>query len=203
MSRTLADIALTDIQSLRRALKTLHETYGVQRIVISSIPLHPWLRQALPKNILPPSADEIEHLLCITSQKNPPADGHSSPSTVYAQTVLQLRGYYSGVGDLFSALCLGHYDSLTPEANVLPPLAHAVTQALVKTHKVISYTYDSLQDDGREFTDEEKDKLDPLRRTRRMKARELRLIESQDIIRAPLIRDTEQMLEAWSEFWTQ
>lgn len=60
-------------------------------------------------------------------------------------------------------------------------------------------------------TDEERDRLDPERRVRRQRARELRLIQGQDILRtdpvAPSLDFTKMAelleLRPWRNFWTR
>jgi pyridoxine kinase len=187
--------------------KILHEEYHVPNIVISSIPLKQWLLEALPQQLRPssvsgeddPSHLDTDFLLCISSS----ATIHmTSPSVVHAQSVPLIPGYYSGVGDLFSALLLGHYhtDFLDDRET---PLSHATSQALTKTHAILYQTHryaESLPEQDRLPTDDEKDASDPLRRIRRMKGRELRLIQNQDILRNTA-RDNVRHLEPWIGFW--
>lgn len=118
----------------------------------------------------------------------------------------QIRGYFSGVGDLFSALVIGHYH---PEEN--EPLARAVCNAVRTTHAVLRKTaiasacVPGASRDG--YTDEELDANDPSRRPRRMKARELRLIGSTDIILTAGKSELDGMdgfeeMKPWNDFWS-
>lgn len=201
--RTLTNTVLSDLPSLQRALNILHNELKVPNIVISSIPLKPWLLDALPANIRPSTSNATEisdYLLCISSSSDP----SKNTSSVHAQCVPLIPGYFSGVGDLFSALLLGHFDptstSLTPPHT---PLSYAASQALTKTHAVLTLTYEyasKLPEEDRLVTDDEKDTDEPLRRTRRMKGRELRLVQGQDIFRRQTNGDIRQM-EAWTGFW--
>jgi pyridoxine kinase len=175
-------------------LKTLHEDYGVPNVVISSIPLFPWLLELLPSKIQP-SIEDDQYLLCIAS---------SSDGNIYAQHVPLLPGYFSGVGDLFSAMLLGHYDENT---NRLPegftPLSYAASQALTKTHAMLEFTNDyasSLPEGERTLTDDEADKSEPIRQTRRMRGRELRLVQGQEMIRSREV--PARRLVPWTDFWT-
>ncbi|KAJ4476119.1 hypothetical protein C8R41DRAFT_964757 [Lentinula lateritia] len=117
----------------------------------------------------------------------------NSPSDVHAQCVPLLPGYFFGVGDLFSSLVLAHYnpslESSLPQ--VLPlfrtSLSEAVSQALTKTHAVLCKTFEyseQLPEEERLVTDDEKDAVEPIRKVRRMRGRELRLVQSIDIIRS-------------------
>ena len=66
------------------------------------------------------------------------------------------------------------------------PLAYAPSMALKKTYGIIRLTHDywkSLPEDERQDTDDEKDAVEPHRLSRRMKKRELRIIQGQGIIR--------------------
>ena len=113
-------------------------------------------------------------------------------SAVHAHILPCIPGYFSGVGDLFSSLVLAHFDfDASPENTDIQstPLSRAASFALSKTFAVLRRTHDlcTLPGDGEEeslATDEERDKRDPERRVTRMRRRELRLIESQDILRA-------------------
>ncbi|KAL0064440.1 putative pyridoxal kinase [Marasmius tenuissimus] len=139
-----------------------------------------------------------EYLLCITSSRiddNTSLQG-SFRSTVHAQTVPLLPGYFSGVGDLFSALLLGHYDPSSPSTG----LPKAAAQALGKTHAVLTRTLEysrSLPAEEQLSTDDERDIEEPLRKTRRMRGRELRLVQSLDV----LTDRTEREMVKLNDFW--
>lgn len=125
--------------------------------------------------------------------------GHH-PSVVHTRYVTCLPGYFSGVGDLFSALVVGHFDPTIPTGK--SALAYAVSQALTKTHAILTMTHEyaaALPEEDRLPTDEELDAKDPERKIRRMRGRELRLIHGQDIIRAT---GSDEM-HAWNGFWDQ
>ncbi|KAJ3854280.1 Ribokinase-like protein [Lentinula lateritia] len=203
---TLTGISLTDLHSLRLALTKLHKDFGVPNVAISSIPLTQWLSETLPNAIRPPAVSESEHLLCITSS----VSNENSPSDVHAQCVPLLPGYFSGVGDLFSSLVLAHYnsslESSSPDVEVPPfrtSLSEAVSQALTKTHAVLCKTFEyseRLPEEERLVTDDEKDAVEPIRKVRRMRGRELRLVQSINIIQSDF-GDATRRLERWSGFW--
>ncbi|OCH89801.1 Ribokinase-like protein [Obba rivulosa] len=202
----LTDVKIVDMPSLRRAIQILHDECRVPNVVISSIPLRDWLRDALPSHMQPPPSD-LDHLVCICSSVPERGEGTPHPSAVHAQHIPCLPGYFSGVGDLFSALVLAHYAPAapTPHPDVAPsPLASAVSQALTKTHAILALTHTfatTLPEEERLPTDEEADAREPDRRIRRMRGRELRLIQGQDIIRGEEPVDCRRM-EPWVDFWS-
>lgn len=195
--RVLTDTKITDTASLRHAIRTLHQTYHVPHVVISSIPLKLWLLDILPATARPASPDS-EYLACIASSQEA-----SDTATVYASCFPCLPGYFSGVGDLFSALVLAHFDRTKPTAPAETPLSRAVSHALSKTHAMLVLTHQAaalLPEDERTATDEEQDALEPMRKIRRMRGRELRLIQGQGIIRG--VHPIEyRRLQFWDGFW--
>ncbi|CAG8734026.1 11556_t:CDS:2, partial [Acaulospora colombiana] len=220
--RTLVDFKLDSLQALRTAISVLHQKYGVPNVVVSSIPLTSQRVSWLPNALIVPrgqgqSAEGInyadEGLLCLASSR----DGDES--VVHATVIPQIRGFFSGVGDLFSAMILGHYDpspeqtrnELGAKSGQSTALSRAVSNAIRTTHAVLRKTarasalVPGSSEDG--FTDEELDTRDEARRVRRMKARELRIVQSADIIlRAGRIDsdegwDLEEMWH-WADFWS-
>jgi pyridoxine kinase len=220
---------LDDLASLQHALKILHDQYNVPNVVITSIPLSSWLSATLPTSIRPlphtisscssssssfPSRStspfssvSVEHerqdsyLLCISSSIDPISHASPSLSTVHAQVVPLIPGYFSGVGDLFSALLLAHFHPSS--SSIWTPLSHASSIALSKTHALLLLTYSntlSLPEEERLPSDTELDRKTPLRKTRRMRGRELALIKGQGIIRGEDEVVRRQMIH-WDGFW--
>lgn len=188
-SRTLTDIRIVDLEALRAAIRKLHDEYQVPNVVVSSIPMKPWLADSLPEDM---RSDGPTDLLCISSSRSDP----EKCSDVHACTVPLIPGYFSGVGDLFSALVLAHFD---PDGEL--PLPVAAGKALTKTHAIVELTHDyaqTLEEADRTITDDELDAKDPMRLVRRMRGRELRVIQGQDIIRGEGLR---RELRAWEAFW--
>ena len=234
----MTDTKLEDLASLQRALKILHEQYQVPNVVITSIPLNPWLASALPTSIRPlspnistssssssssfpssRSSSPIErsdhtaadaYILCISSAIDPMSHHHHHPSTsfstVHAQVVPLVPGYFSGVGDVFSALLLAHFHpsaSPAPPSPISTPLSRATSLALTKTHRLLVFTHSltlALPEEERLPTDDELDREMPLRKTRRMRGRELALIKGQGIIRGEEGGERREMI-LWDQFW--
>jgi len=186
--------------------------------------VEPWLKDLTPPYIRSPIGDQGQSLLCLASIRAANA-GHNATrlSTVYAGCIPLISGYFSGVGDLFSALVLGHYhppplgngrsaspspspppspESL-PSSSTLPPLTRAVSLALTKTHAILRLTEkhaNSLPPDERTTTDDELDKKDPERLIRRMRGRELRLVQGRKILSGEAMGEL-RLLREWEDFW--
>ena len=172
--------------------------------------------QALPRDVqIPePEADadtSNPYLLCISSSAEDENKG-DSPSSVHIQCIPCIPGYFSGVGDLFSALVLAHFKPPAYKSSkkgnmtngsIETKLSSAVAHALTKTHAILSLTHTyalSLPESERQPTDDELDGKDEDRKVRRMKGRELRLIQGQDIIRGTELVDHRDM-DPWLGFW--
>ena len=205
----MTDIELKDIISLRRSLTLLHDKYKVPNVVISSLPLTRWLIDKLPEATRPPklTSEDTGYLLCLCSSTVDLEGDDKGPSVIHAQCVPLLPGYFSGVGDLFSALLLGHFQSDAPPQGNAPQtlLSYATSMALTKTHGVLKSTYEytlTLPEDERQPSDDDKDVAEPIRKLKRMRGRELRLVqpEGQSIIRGVGSVDTYRM-NPWLEFW--
>ncbi|KAG1735946.1 Ribokinase-like protein [Suillus paluster] len=204
---TLTGVPLRSLSALQNALSILHKR--VPHVVISSIPLQPWLSLVLPKTIQPPASidDQQDYLLCISSSRTL---GTTTHSTVHARLVPLIPGYFSGVGDLFSALTLGHFNpSSTPSDSKLhlatqTPLSFAVAAALHKTYSILEFTNAfavRLPAEDRTATDDELDAAEPVRKLRRMRGRELRLVQGQHILREEWREGQGKDLQFWDGFW--
>ena len=187
----------------------LHETYSVPNVVISSIPVEEWLKDLIPPHIHSSAGDQS--LLCLASART--ANSGSTPSCsssiVYAACVPLIPGYFSGVGDLFSALVLGHYSAAVDHYGsassppVLPLLPRAVSLALTKTQAVLRLTVkyaSSLPPEERTATDDELDQKDPERLIQRMRGRELRLVQGRKILSGEAMGEL-RWLKEWADFW--
>jgi pyridoxine kinase len=226
--------------SLQKALRILHRKYQVPNVVISSIPLKPWLLTALPSSIslsneVDGRDENSDRLLCLSSSiiaidgmtipTNTHVNGSKSieySSIVHAACVPLIPGYFSGVGDLFSALVLSHFhpgtsvplNSISKSQSTQPPskpthiqttLSYAASLALTKTHAILSKTHEyslSLPEEERLPSDDELDTKDPMRKIKRMRGRELAIIQNQDIIRGVGLNtvNTRWMCK-WDSFW--
>ncbi|KDQ19628.1 hypothetical protein BOTBODRAFT_102651 [Botryobasidium botryosum FD-172 SS1] len=214
----LTGVSITSVTTLRVALRILHEEHHIPNVVISSLKIHDSFIASLPADIRPDGQPEDEmysskSLLCLCSASSPsPVSGEPSlapQSVVHALTVPSIKGYFSGVGDIFSALVLAHFpSSSTPAATstaspITHPLAYATSRALSTTHTLIYATRAyalTLGTTEHPDTDTEADDKDPERRVKRMRARELRIIQGVDAIKScGYHRD----MVLWDGFWKE
>jgi len=228
-TQLLTGIEIRDLASIQAAFKVLHTTYGIPHVVISSLPigtaLQAELQQAQPFRSMNWNAQpcgEIAHaderLLCVASS----VASSDAVSEVAAAIIPRIKGYFAGVGDLFSALVLAHFKpdqgpsvsldnvrSRKPTGGSRPEAAHtaealhtALEAALSTTQAILISTHEhcaSLPVDDCPPTDDEEDAADPERRVRRMRARELRIVHGLDVILAP--PDGLVNVVPWDDFW--
>ncbi len=208
------------MSTLYDALTALHTTYGVKHVALSSIPLPVSLVSSLG---VPPPPSSYTRLL---PESHPPwydavgvAEGDEEVlvcfSSTYAVGELEtyafalptIRGYFSGVGDLFSALVLGHYQRPENSPTDLPPLPFAVSRALLTVQQILLRTHlfslntagsgtatpkplregppepDSIIPSDTELDNAEPlNPSDPKRRARRMRVREMRVVQERALI---------------------
>ncbi|KAG8860356.1 putative pyridoxal kinase [Tulasnella sp. 330] len=199
----LTKIPLNTVADLRTALRILHKEHGVPNVVISSLTLHSKGLKA-PRDPAPESDIYTgKALICLCSALGLDPENDPSISTVHTMTVDRIKGYFSGVGDLFSALVTASYD---PDQKLLAgqtPISSSTALAVGVTQKVLYATqkhYLSLPEEERPDTDAEEDKKDPDRRARRMRGRELRLVQSMGVVQQAGI--VSSPMEEWQDFWT-
>jgi len=210
----LTKIQIDSVQSLQNALRVLHLEYKVPHVVISSINLTGSFAESLPTWLRPntsgkgggESPPSGEPLLCIASSKS--GEDPDRPSVVHALHLPRIPGYFSGVGDLFSALVLAHFDrSTTSTESSQTTLSFAVSRACQTTHALLLRTHRysmTLPAEDRTVSDEELDAKDPDRKVRRMKGRELRLVKERDLILSKRNDSDGNALEdmkEWVGFW--
>ncbi|QRW02447.1 thiamine biosynthesis protein [Ceratobasidium sp. AG-Ba] len=216
----LTKIELTSRDSLRSALKILHTTLGVRHVVITSVVvrrgsqlLADILQAGFETAKIPAtngvSKDDFvqdEFILCVSSSAS---DDPNATPKVHALAVPRIKGYFSGVGDLFSALVLAHFDPSSSLESTTPsttPLSRAAARALHTTHSVLRRTQEHAlklaADTSSAYTDDELDSNEPLRRVRRMRTRELRIVQSrEDILAIGDGRVEVPEMKPWDNFW--
>ncbi|KAH7326814.1 Ribokinase-like protein [Rhizoctonia solani] len=228
----MTQIQLVSRDSIRSALRSLHFDHGVRNVVVTSVVVREGsqLSDEVTAAGLRAGSNYInngisdamnlkdEYILCIASSVH---DDPSIEPDVYALAVPRIKGYFSGVGDLFSALVLAHFHqaqfsntngSSPTTTKVVPPLSRAASRALHTTHAVLRRTQkhalalvaQSSEDpsSSNAYTDDELDAQEPLRRVRRMRTRELRIIQSRDdIIGCATEGIPVEAMRAWKGFW--
>lgn len=164
----LTDIKLTTKEDVKRALEVLHNQYKVRNVAISSIDF---------------GGDG--YLSTIVS-----SSGQGYIRTRILQYPL-IEGYYSGVGDIFSALLLANYESksrVMQGEDDIEVLTQATEKAVASIQAVLSNTREYAASIlPKDIDDNIENDADNRRRIRRQKARELRLIQSQDELKSPVI----------------
>ncbi|GAB1518596.1 Putative pyridoxal kinase [Rhizoctonia solani] len=227
----MTQIHLASQDSIRSALRSLHFDHGVRNVVVTSVIVREGSRlsdevtaaglragSSYSSDGLTDSIDlNDEYILCIASSAH---DDPSIAPAVYALAVPRIKGYFSGVGDLFSALVMAHFhqaqhsntSSLSLTAGSMSSLSSAASRALHTTHAVLRRTQQHAltlaaqsSDDpssSNAYTDDELDSKEPLRRVRRMRTRELRIIQSRDDILAfEAENGSVENMRAWEGFW--
>ncbi|WVQ99554.1 pyridoxal kinase [Kwoniella sp. CBS 9459] len=224
----LSGINITSLSTLHSALRHLHQTSNLPHIAFSSIPLPIALVTSLDlpsppasylrllPNPIPPWYDAVgvgesedETLVCFASTWN----REKEDMDTWAFALPTIRGYFSGVGDLFSAMVLAHFDN-PDSSSQLPPLPHAVSKALLTVQQILLKTHiHSLVNSGTSGaatprplhhstneqqrhaqhqsvipSDAELDAIEPInprdpkRKAKRMRLRELRIVQERALI---------------------
>lgn len=150
--RLLSGVSIASLPSLRTALDRLHSENNLIHVALSSIPLPASLVRSLdlpgppeaytsllPNHSLPwyhsaeDSEPEDDILVCFASTKLP-----DSSLETWAFALPTVQGYFSGVGDLFSAMVQAHY---APQDSAADALAVAVARALLAVQRVLLRTH--------------------------------------------------------------
>ncbi|WFD43881.1 pyridoxal kinase [Malassezia psittaci] len=201
-AQVLSGIEITCVASLKASLNKLHSAYHIPHILITSLDLP---TSDLEKIGASTSLIEGKQpMLLIGSTWNP---DKQQPSVWHLQFP-SLGEYFSGVGDLFSALTIARY---TEHANDIPQparaayeqlsetqegecdlaIARAVTLAVASLQQVLVRTADTMMSLGKISG------IDPLQashlakeedRVKIMRMRELRLVQSANDILQPQVR---------------
>lgn len=157
--RILADQKITSISTLRTVLHTLHTTHKVSNVIITSV--------ALPASDLvligasETLADGRPAMLQVGSSLDP-NEGSSKKLKPWFIQFPEIQGYFTGVGDLFSALTLARFqpndkqgvqgpsaDTPNPDPSAtgisndyksLTPLARAAEMAVASLQGVLART---------------------------------------------------------------
>lgn len=185
--RLLSGVKIHDLASLEQAIATLHSTYLIPHIIVTSV--------SFPSPGATPSLSVIGSTL--TSTNTP---------RLFRIIVPSLDCYFSGCGDMFAALILvrlreevskteglsekgGWISGDEVEATELP-LARAAEKVLAAMHRVLQKTMEArnaelelkggVEEEEGEVGDKEAEKKAHLRRT---KAAEVRLVRNVDCLR--------------------
>lgn len=188
-AQALADKEISDLDSLAGVLQAIHQR-GVPHVVITSVDL-----KEADLNLMGTSSKNGTMVLVGSSN-----EGEQRPWLIQSPEV---EGYFSGVGDLFSALLVGRFqtgegnrNSSAPEG---PPeegrpstdLSRAAEKAVAGLQGVLSNTSTAIAASAALPTDEERKAAnidDAQFRVETMRRRELRVVQSRHAIETPDVR---------------
>ncbi|KAI9367123.1 hypothetical protein BJX61DRAFT_547795, partial [Aspergillus egyptiacus] len=196
----LSGIQITSLDTLAQAITTLHKTYSIPHVIITSVQLS----KLLPSPANPvPSSPSTQSLLTII--------GSTITSTgqprLFRIDVPAIDCFFSGTGDMFAALTVARLREAVfadPDANLrnkrswvpddsVPatelPLAKATEKVLASMHNVLEKTIEARDKElaaTEAFVGEdvETKKKEHLRRT---KAAEVRLVRNARFLRTPTV----------------
>jgi len=159
----LSDVKIHDLASMREAIAKLHTAYQVPHVLITSIRLPP--TQASTPNV------ETEHPAYPASFAKLSVVGSSATSSgqprLFRITIPALPVFFSGTGDMFSAILVARLRQAASEANVLNqaswrsaddvaapdlPLAKAAAKVLASMHVILKDTAEHYDRAAQEWT---------------------------------------------------
>ncbi|KAL4780195.1 Ribokinase-like protein [Aspergillus varians] len=208
-AEVLSGIQITCLKTLAQAITTIHATYNVSHVIITSVQL-----SKLSPSQENPSPDSTQNLLTVigsTTRSN-------GKPRLFRIDVPAIDCFFSGTGDMFAALTVARLrqtviDDQNPElrnskswvsADDVPPtelpLAKATEKVLASMHDVLEKTIESrdkelaataFSENG--GSEEELKKRDHIRRT---KAAEIRLVRNVRFLREPTV---EFQAKEWEE----
>ncbi|PWN19278.1 Ribokinase-like protein [Microstroma glucosiphilum] len=177
-AQILADEEITSIPSLLSVLQSLH-TQGANHVLITSVSLSD--TDILKIGATPSS----EPSMVLVGSSRPSTDTPLKPWFIQFPEV---RGYFSGVGDLFAAMTLGRFQNLTAQdveaETSVTPIARAAELAVAVVQAVLAKTQKSMDALEQEVT-EGSSGDDAQARVDRMRGRELKIIQSKREIENP------------------
>lgn len=192
----LSGVKITSLPSLAEAITTIHKTYSVPHVIITSVQLSNLDQQ--PSTTPPPN-----NLTVIGST----TQSTGSPR-LFRIDVPALDCFFSGTGDMFAALMVARLREAVVDTPALGavkswvspdgvratdlPLARAAVKVLASMHSVLEKTLEARERELEGGTvgvegvgEEERARLVHLRRT---KAAEVRLVRNVRFLREPVVQ---------------
>ncbi|CAO1638813.1 unnamed protein product [Sympodiomycopsis kandeliae] len=179
-AQSLAGQEITDIPSLLKVLESLHQR-GASNVIITSVELP---ESELAKIGATPTMQDDKSMILVGSTRS------SSSSSLHPWYIQfpEIKGYFSGVGDLFAALLIGRFQPESKSTSSVTPIASAAEEAIASVQSVLYRTLEttkSLEQDTITSHSEQ----DPVQqRVETMRRRELRLIQSRKEIEFPNVQ---------------
>ncbi|TAQ84837.1 hypothetical protein B7494_g6841 [Chlorociboria aeruginascens] len=186
-AETLSGVKITDMETLKLAITTLHEKYHIPHIMITSI--------TLPSLGAEPSLSVLGST--ITSTAAPRIFGFKIP---------QIDCFFSGTGDMFAALMCVRLREAVCEVEGLGdtaawvsgdeveavdlPLAKATEKVLASMHEVLTKTKESRDEEVERYQNRVRGKEIDEKRLKlvKSKAAEVRLVRNLKSLKDPVIR---------------
>lgn len=199
----LSDTKIHDLTTMRKAIATLHKAYQVPHVLITSIRL-PATQASTPKadKEHPASMAKLSVVGSSATSKNEPR--------LFRITVPALPVFFSGTGDMFSAILVARLRQAAKEANVMNqeswrspdevsgpelPLAKAAERVLASMHVVLKDTERHHQDIAERWKEESKlqegagedasEQMEVEKHLRLTKAAEVRVVRNARALREP------------------
>lgn len=163
----LSDTKIHDLATMRQAIATLHKAYQVPHVLITSIRL-PAAQASTPK-----AEEEHPASMAKLSIVGSSATSDKQPR-LFRITVPALPVFFSGTGDMFSAILVARLRQAAKEANVLNqeswqspddvsahdlPLAKAAERVLASMHSILKDTEQHHNDVAQKLSEEKHNKL--------------------------------------------
>lgn len=185
--RTLSGVKIVDMDTLKRAIETLHEEYRIPHIMITSVSL--------------PSPGAEPHLSVIGSTYT-----STAKARIFGVKIPAIDCFFSGTGDMFAALMVVRLREAvykTPgliqtDAWVSPdnvdavelPLAKATEKVLASMNQILIKTKGSRDEELERSSHkvEARGKDEKKERLARSKAAEVRLVRNQESLRNPDVK---------------
>lgn len=188
-AETLSGVKIVDLETLKKAITTLHERYRIPHIMITSISL--------------PSSGAIPHLSVVGSTFT----SNAAPR-MFGVEIPQIDCFFSGTGDMFAALMLVRLREAVYENEGLIqkaawvseddvesidlPLARAAEKALASMHEVLTKTKEKRDEEIEEYNklpggrgkDEDEKRLHLMQ----SKAAEVRLVRNLASLKNPVAK---------------
>ncbi|KAL4929315.1 pyridoxal kinase [Aspergillus undulatus] len=204
-AEVLSGIQITSLATLAQAITTIHATYKVPHVIITSVQLSKLLPS--PENPSPDSATTQNKLTIIGSTTL-----SSGSPRLFRIDVPAIDCFFSGTGDMFAAITvarlreavfndkdseLRNTKSWVSPDDVKPtdlPLAKATEKVLASMHNVLERTIEARDKElaatastGTVTVDEESEEAKKREHLRRTKAAEIRLVRNVRYLREPTV----------------
>lgn len=186
-AQSLAGKEITNVDTLLQVLSSLHDQ-GASNVIITSVELPDSELTAIGAT---PSSEPS--MVLVGSTRLSGSSGSLRPWFIQFP---EIKGYFSGVGDLFAALLIGRFQpsdgaaaSPAPtDEHQLTPIAQAAEQAIASVQAVLHRTLQTTQSLDDESSSSASNADESQRKVDTMRKRELRIIQSRKDIEFPEVK---------------